>query len=208
VGSWRSEFTVHGPAKDLHSGRHGGGVANPLHAAAALVASLHDADGRIAIDGFYENVDPIEPAADAALAKLSFDEAAYLKAVGAPAAFGEPGFGTLARQWHRPTIEVNGLYGGYQGPGSKTVLPARRTSRSPAASYRARNLRKVAARVRRHLERHCPAGVTLTIDIDEGHGAEPYRVPQIIATSGRPPRHSLKSSARLPISSAWAGACR
>jgi len=171
------EFTVYGPAKDLHSGRHGGGVANPLHAAAALVASLHDADGRIAVDGFYENVDPIEPAADAALSRLSFDEAAYLKAVGAPATFGEPGFGTLARQWHRPTIEVNGLYGGYQGPGSKTVLPSEAHVKITCRLVSRQKPSEVADRVRAHLERHCPAGVTLTIDIDEGHGAEPYRVP-------------------------------
>jgi len=116
-------FTVRGPRKDLHSGRHGGGVANPLHAAAALVASLHDG-GRVAVEGFYDDVEQIEPALLDALDRLPFDESRYLDEIGAPGGFGEPGYGTLARQWYRPTIEVNGLYGGYQGPGSKTVLPS------------------------------------------------------------------------------------
>lgn len=169
------EFTVRGPGKDLHSGRHGGGVANPLHAAAALVSSLHHADGRIAIDGFYDDVDPVEPAAAEALTRLSFDEAAYLSAVGAPAAFGEPGFGTLARQWYRPTIEVNGLYGGYQGPGSKTVLPSEAHVKITCRLVSHQQPDTVLAQVRRHLEHHCPAGVRLTFH-DIEHGAEPYRV--------------------------------
>jgi len=170
------EFTVRGPQKDLHSGRHGGGVANPLHAAAALVASLHDRNGRIAIDGFYDDVDPIEPAAAEALARLTFDEAGYLAAVGAPEAFDEPGFGTLARQWYRPTIEVNGLLGGYQGPGSKTVLPSEAHVKITCRLVPHQKPAEVTARVRRHLERHCPSGVQLTFDIDDAHGAEPYRV--------------------------------
>jgi acetylornithine deacetylase/succinyl-diaminopimelate desuccinylase-like protein len=170
------EFTVRGPHKDLHSGRHGGGVANPLHAAAALVASLHDRDGRIAIDGFYDDVDPIEPAAAEALARLTFDEAGYLAAVGAPQPFGEPDFSTLARQWYRPTIEVNGLWGGYQGPGSKTVLPSEAHVKITCRLVPRQRPADVMARVREHLEQHCPAGVELSIDIGRAHGAEPYRV--------------------------------
>jgi len=147
-------FTVRGPRKDLHSGRHGGGVANPLHAAAALVASLHDG-GRIAVEGFYDEVMPIEPPLLEALDRLPFEEANYLADVGASAAFGEPGYGTLARQWYRPTIEVNGMYGGYQGPGGKTVLPSeahvkitcrlvpdRAVGRTPEHRTRARRPRK------------------------------------------------------------------
>jgi acetylornithine deacetylase/succinyl-diaminopimelate desuccinylase-like protein len=169
------EFSVHGPAKDLHSGRHGGGVANPLHAAATLVASLHDTDGRIAIERFYDDVDAIEPAVAAALARLSFDEAAYLSAVGAPEPFGEPGHSTLARQWYRPTIEVNGLYGGYQGPGSKTVLPREAHVKITCRLVPRQQPDTVLARVRHHLEQHCPAGVRLTFG-DIEHGAEPYRI--------------------------------
>ena len=189
-GMWRAErpslnlsargmaglaFTVRGPAKDLHSGRHGGAVANPLHAAAALVASLHDRDGCIAIEGFYDDVEPIAPQLAESVRRLSFDESEYLAGVGAPAAFGEPGFGTLERQWYRPTIEVNGLYGGYQGPGSKTVLPSEAHVKITCRLVPHQSPDGVIARLRSHLERHCPRGVTLTFE-DDGHGAGPYRV--------------------------------
>jgi acetylornithine deacetylase/succinyl-diaminopimelate desuccinylase-like protein len=167
-------FSVRGPRKDLHSGRHGGAVANPLHAAAALVASLH-ADGRVAVEGFYDGVEPIEPALVAALDRLSFDESRYLSDVGSPAAFGEPGYGTLARQWYRPTVEVNGLYGGYQGPGSKTVLPSEAHAKITCRLVPGQRPADIVAKLRRHLERHCPPGVTLTFEEDE-HGAEAYRV--------------------------------
>jgi acetylornithine deacetylase/succinyl-diaminopimelate desuccinylase-like protein len=167
-------FTVRGPGKDLHSGRHGGGVANPLHAAAALVASLHDA-GRIAVAGFYDDVETIEPALLTALDRLPFDEGRYLEEVGALSPFGEPGFGTLARQWYRPTIEVNGLYGGYQGPGGKTVLPSEAHVKITCRLVPRQQPDHVIAKVRAHLERHCPAGVSLTFET-ESHGSAAYRV--------------------------------
>ncbi|HVB37945.1 MAG TPA: dipeptidase [Vicinamibacterales bacterium] len=167
-------FTVRGPGKDLHSGRHGGGVANPLHAAAELVASLHD-DGRVAVEGFYDDVAPIEPALLTALERLSYDEQQYLSDVGAPAAFGEPGYGTLARQWYRPTLELNGFYGGYQGPGSKTVLPSEAHVKITCRLVPNQDPDDIVEKVRRHLERHCPPGVTLTLE--EGQeGAVAYRV--------------------------------
>jgi acetylornithine deacetylase/succinyl-diaminopimelate desuccinylase-like protein len=167
-------FTVRGPRKDLHSGRHGGGVANPLHAAASLVASLHDG-GRVAVDAFYDDVEPVEPALMTALERLSFDEARYLEDVGAPAAFGEPGYGTLARQWYRPTIEVNGLYGGYQGPGNKTVLPSEAHVKITCRLVPRQRPEDIVAKVRRHLERHRPPGVSLAFE-EDGHGAAAYRV--------------------------------
>jgi acetylornithine deacetylase/succinyl-diaminopimelate desuccinylase-like protein len=167
-------FTVQGPHKDLHSGRHGGGLANPLHAAAELVASLHD-DGRVAVEGFYDDVEAIEPALLKATEQLTFDEKKYLADVGAPAGFGERGYSTLARQWYRPTLEVNGFYGGYQGPGSKTVLPSEAHVKFTCRLVPNQQPDDVMAKVRRHLERHCPPGVTLTVD--GGHdGAVGYRV--------------------------------
>lgn len=168
------EFTVRGAAKDLHSGRHGGGIANPLHAAAALVASLHD-NGRVAVPGFYDDVEPIEPALLESLRRLPFDEAAYVSEVGAPAPFGEPGFGTLARQWFRPTIEVNGLFGGYQGPGSKTVLPGEASVKLTCRLVPRQQPDAIAGLIRRHLEQRCPAGVRLAFSGDS-HGAPAYRV--------------------------------
>jgi acetylornithine deacetylase/succinyl-diaminopimelate desuccinylase-like protein len=169
------DFAVRGAAKDLHSGRHGGGVANPLHAIASMIASLHRDDGRVAVDGFYDDVASLEPAMLESLARLTFDEAAYLRTVGAPAGFGEPGFGTLARQWYRPTLEVNGLYGGYQGPGHKTVLPSEAHAKITCRLVPGQRPEDITAKVRRHLERHCPPGVTLTIDEAE-EGSPAYRV--------------------------------
>jgi acetylornithine deacetylase/succinyl-diaminopimelate desuccinylase-like protein len=168
-------FTVRGPGRDLHSGRHGGGVANPLHAAAQLVASLHDEDGRVAVEGFYDDVEEIDPALSKALEQLTFDERKYLAEVGSPLGFGERGYDMLARQWYRPTLEVNGFYGGYQGPGSKTVLPSEAHVKLTCRLVPDQRPGDVVAKVRRHLERHCPPGVTLTIE--EGHeGAKAYRV--------------------------------
>src|SRR5665213_2413416 len=118
------ELTLTGAGKDLHSGRHGGGVANPLHAMARLIASLHDENGRVAVAGFYDRVRELTQTERADIAALPFDEAAYLAQVGAPATFGEAGYTTLERQWTRPTVEVNGMWGGYEGPGSKTVTPS------------------------------------------------------------------------------------
>ncbi|HEX7023059.1 MAG TPA: dipeptidase [Trueperaceae bacterium] len=168
------ELTLRGPSKDLHSGRHGGGVANPLHALAELMASLHDG-GRVAVEGFYDDVLPPAPEALAALDTLPYDDEAYLAAVGAPAAFGEPGYGTLARQWYRPTLELNGMWGGYQGPGSKTVLPSEAHAKISCRLVPEQDPTKVVARVRAHLERHCPPGVTLRIQSSE-HGAGAYHI--------------------------------
>src|SRR5204862_2630873 len=98
------ECTLTASAKDLHSGRHGGAVANPLHAMARLIASLHQPDGRVAVAGFYDRVRELSPAERAEIAALPFDEAAYLTQVGAAAAVGEPGYSTMERQWTRPTI--------------------------------------------------------------------------------------------------------
>jgi len=167
-------FTVRGPHHDLHSGRHGGGVANPLHAAAELVASLHD-NGRVAVEGFYDDVEDIEPALSKALERLMFDEKKYLVEIGAPVGFGEPGYGMLARQWYRPTLEVNGLYGGYQGPGNKTVLPSEAHVKLTCRLVPNQRPDDVLAKVRRHLERRCPPCVSLTIK-EGNEGAEAYRV--------------------------------
>jgi len=165
------ELTVRGPRNDLHSGRHGGGVANPLHAAAALIASLHDG-GRVAVEGFYTDVEAPEPALSMALERLPFDESRYLAEVGSPAVFGEPGFGTLARQWYRPTLEVNGLYGGYQGTGSKTVLPSEAQAKITCRLVPQQRPDDIVNKVQRHLERHCPLGVSLSIE--SGHGTSAY----------------------------------
>jgi acetylornithine deacetylase/succinyl-diaminopimelate desuccinylase-like protein len=170
------EVTLTGPGKDLHSGRHGGGVANPLHAMARLVASLHTPDGRVAVEGFYDAVRELTTAERAEIAALPFDEGAYLAQVGAEATFGEPGYTTLERQWTRPTLEVNGMWGGYEGPGSKTVIPSEAHAKITCRLVRDQVPGDVVAQVVRHLERHAPPGTRLEIQPGD-HGARPYHIP-------------------------------
>ena len=170
------EFTLTGPGKDLHSGRHGGGVANPLHAMAQLIAGLHAADGRVAVARFYDSVSALTPAERAEIAALPFDESAYLSQVGASATFGEPGYTTLERQWARPTLEVNGMWGGYEGPGSKTVLPTEAHAKITCRLVPDQDPHDIIERIVRHLESHVPPGTRLAI-LPGDHGARPYRIP-------------------------------
>ena len=169
------ELSLQGPGKDLHSGRHGGSVANPLHAMARLIASLHQPDGRVAVAGFYDGVRELSPAEREEIARLPFDESAYLAQVGAAAAVGEPGYSTLERQWTRPTLEVNGLWGGYQGPGSKTVVPSEAHAKISCRLVPDQDPDDVVALVVRHLERHVPPGTRLTAAAGE-HGARPAHI--------------------------------
>jgi acetylornithine deacetylase/succinyl-diaminopimelate desuccinylase-like protein len=164
------ELTITGASKDLHSGRHGGGVANPLHAMARLIASLHEPSGRIAVSGFYDSVRELTQAERADIAALPFDEARYLAQVGAPSAFGEPGYSTLERQWTRPTLEINGMWGGYEGPGQKTVTPSEAHAKITCRLVPDQDPKHVMALVARHLEAHLPAGTRLSISPAD-HGA-------------------------------------
>jgi acetylornithine deacetylase/succinyl-diaminopimelate desuccinylase-like protein len=169
------EVTVTGPAKDLHSGRHGGSVPNPLHALATLIASLHQPDGRVAVAGFYDRVRELSPAERAEIAALPFDEAAYLDQVGARSAVGEAGYSTLERQWTRPTLEVNGMWGGYQGPGQKTIVPSAAHAKITCRLVPDQDPDEIVALVARHLEGHVPQGVQLTIGVGD-HGARAFHV--------------------------------
>jgi acetylornithine deacetylase/succinyl-diaminopimelate desuccinylase-like protein len=120
-----AEVTLTGPARDLHSGSFGGGVPNPLHAMAALLAGLHDDAGRVTLPRFYDRVLPLSEEERELFARLPFDEQDWLTEAGqSGAAYGEAGFTTLERIWARPTAEVNGMWGGHTGPGGKTIIPA------------------------------------------------------------------------------------
>ena len=120
-----AEVTLTGPVRDLHSGSFGGGVPNPLHAMAALLAGLHDDAGRVTLPRFYNSVLPLSAQERELFARLPFDEKEWLADAGqSGAAYGEEGFTTLERIWARPTAEVNGMWGGHTGPGGKTIIPA------------------------------------------------------------------------------------
>jgi acetylornithine deacetylase/succinyl-diaminopimelate desuccinylase-like protein len=118
------EVAVHGPSEDLHSGYYGGLVRNPIEALAVIIASLKDADGRVTVPGFYDGVDEFDHAVLAELRALPYDEAREAEMLGVPALAGERGRFPLERMWRRPTMECNGIWGGYSGPGSKTIVPS------------------------------------------------------------------------------------
>ncbi len=118
------ELRIHGPNRDLHSGGFGGTLANPANVLAALLASLHDGAGRVNIPDFYNDVAELDPAERAQLAALPLDEAAYAAQLGAPHVCGEPGYTTNERRWVRPTLDVNGIYGGYMREGANTIIPS------------------------------------------------------------------------------------
>ena len=169
------DVEVRGPRTDLHSGRHGGSVQNPLHAIAALLAGLHREDGAVAVEGFYDGVRAPSASERRDIAALSFDEEGYRAAVGVPALFGEGGYNTLERQWLRPTLEVNGLYGGYQGAGSKTVIPSTAHAKITCRLVPGQRPEEVLRAVTRHLETHAPPGVTVRVTPHAG-AAPAYRI--------------------------------
>ena len=123
-GMMYAQIDVFGPRQDLHSGGYGGTIHNPATVLAAIVAGLHDRDGAIALPGFYDAVRPIDAEERAESARLPFDESAYMAEMGVDALYGEAGYTTLERRGLRPTLDVNGIWGGFQGEGAKTIIPA------------------------------------------------------------------------------------
>ena len=170
------EMRVAGPRRDLHSGRFGGAVHNPAQVLCDLVSGLHDAAGRVAVAGFYDEVRELSQAERDAIAALAYDERAYLTQVGAPSAFGEPGYTTLERQWARPTLEVNGMWGGYQGPGQKTVIPREAHAKITCRLVPDQRPDEVLARVAHHLEMHVPSGARLSLSLAD-HGSRATHIP-------------------------------
>jgi acetylornithine deacetylase/succinyl-diaminopimelate desuccinylase-like protein len=163
------ELTVRGANRDLHSGTYGGAVANPLNALATILASLKDADGRIQIEGFYDAVRPLEDWERSEFAKLPFSEQAFQSDLGVNALCGEAGYTTLERKWARPTCDVNGIFGGYEGPGPKTVLPCRGGAKLSFRLVPDQDPVRIGELFRQHVERVCPPGVT--VEIQTHHGA-------------------------------------
>ncbi len=167
------EVILRGPKGDLHSGLFGGAVANPAAAIALLVASLHTLDGTVNIEGFYDTVRPLEKWEREMWATLpGVAEADFLSVTGSPGLYGEPGYSSAERTWARPTAEVNGIGGGYQGEGSKTVLPAEAFAKLSFRLVPDQCPKDIIAKVQQHLEKHCPPGVTL--EFCPGHDGQPY----------------------------------
>ena len=163
------ELLTEGANIDLHSGTYGGAVANPLNALCEMIASLKDSEGRIQVAGFYDDVRPLEDWEREAWAKLPFDEAKYQKGLGVVGLFGEKGYTTLERSWARPTCDVHGLWGGYAGPGPKTVLPRKAGAKFSFRLVPNQDPKRVVELVKAHLKAVCPPGITYKLI--EQHGA-------------------------------------
>jgi len=166
------ELVVTGPASDLHSGRHGGAVQNPNHALASIVASLHDPEGRVAVPGFYDDVDELAPADREALERVPFDEEAYRRSVGAPELHGEPGRSTIERLWARPTLEVNELRGG----GAFTVIPREARAYVTCRLVPRQDPAHVFAAIAAHVADVAPPGVVAAVE-EQPAAVPAYTIP-------------------------------
>lgn len=167
------EINVQGAQGDLHSGMYGGAVVNPAMALARILTTMHDADGRIAIPGFYDDVRPFPDHVRAAMRELPFSDAQLMHEVGVTALGGEAGYTTLERLWTRPTCEVNGLLSGYTGEGAKTVLPAKSMAKVSFRLVPDQDPAVIAALVDAHVQRVAPPGVSVTVEYL--HGGRPWR---------------------------------
>ena len=171
------EVKVTGAARDLHSGMHGGGIANPIHALSLIISSMKDKDGKITVDGFYDDVVNLTVEDRREIAKVSFYEEDYRKSVGAPEAFGEIGYTIPESRWARPTLELNGIWGGYQGKGTKTVLPSEASAKITCRLVADQKPAKIYELLKSHIEANIPTGVTVSVDQLPGN-ANPFLVPK------------------------------
>lgn len=169
------EMRVQTASQDLHSGRYGGIVANPLHVLSQLIASLHDAQGHIAAHGFYDGIAEPTNVERAEIAAIPFDEIAAFDAIGAQPV-GEHTYSTLERLWMRPTVDVNGMWGGYTGAGSKTVIPNEAFAKLTMRLVPGQDPQTAKAAVVAHLRAQLPPYAQLDIYGDRGHGGA-YAVP-------------------------------
>jgi acetylornithine deacetylase/succinyl-diaminopimelate desuccinylase-like protein len=163
-----SEITISGPSRDLHSGLYGGPALNPLRVLSEILAALHDERGRVAIPGFYDDVRTPSPAELEVWRKLGFDADAFLGAVGLSEPAGEEGFGVIEQLWSRPTAEINGIVGGYGGPGTKTVIPAHAIAKLSFRLVPGQEPQKILDRLHRFVEAQLPPDASVSFAHEGG----------------------------------------
>jgi acetylornithine deacetylase/succinyl-diaminopimelate desuccinylase-like protein len=168
------EIRLRGPAADLHSGIFGGSVANPATELSRILGKLHDDTGRITVNGFYDKVLPVEDWERQLWSSLPFTEQNWLETTGSPVLAGEKGYSFLERVWARPTAEVNGLSGGYQGEGPKTIIPSKATAKLSFRLVPDQDPSELKSAITDFLMRECPESVA--IDIIPQHEGKPYLV--------------------------------
>ena len=201
------EVTLTGPERDLHSGVYGGGIENPINALCKMIADLHDENHRVTLEGFYDTVRELSDEEREGFRALPFDEQAWLKEAGAPATKTERGFSTLEGISARPTLDVNGMWGGYLGEGAKTVLPSQASAKISCRLVPDQMPDDITEKLRRHFAKHVPE--TMTLDFKDLHGGHAAIVdtnsPAIKAAAtameavfGRPP-YFTREGGSIPV---------
>jgi acetylornithine deacetylase/succinyl-diaminopimelate desuccinylase-like protein len=206
-GLMYAQIDVVGAEKDLHSGGYGGVVQNPANALASILAGLKGPDGRVRIPGFYDDVVTLSEADRAAVAALPFDEEAYLRHLGLPALVGEVGYTTLERRGTRPTLDVNGLWGGFQGEGSKTIIPAHAHAKVSCRLVADQDPDRIFEAFRAYVEEIAPPGVSTTVRLlgsglpsltSTDHPATQAAARALEATFGRAPLY-IREGGSIPV---------
>lgn len=207
-GMCGGQIDVYGASTDLHSGIFGGAAQNPLAALAHILAALRDPDGRVLVDGFYDDVVELTPAERKAIADVPFDGEALRARLGIPALAGERGYTALERMWARPTLDVNGMWGGFQGGGSKTVLPAEAHAKITCRLVANQDPSKILELLAAHIQKVTPAGVRVEFKPMPGT-AFPYSMPLdhpvneaikrvLTAVYGKPPYY-IRMGGSVPV---------
>ncbi len=205
------EIEVKGPSHDLHSGIFGGAVANPANVLASMLANVHNADGAITIPGFYDKVRELSYEERAKINEATYNETDYKASLGVSALHGENGYSTLERTGIRPTFDICGIWSGYTGEGTKTVLPAVAKAKISSRLVPNQSYAEMAALVKDFFEQNMPEGVTVTVK--DLHGGDPYECPAdfvplkaaeqaLFKIFGKPAVH-LRSGGSIPIISTF-----
>ena len=202
------EIELKGPDADLHSGVFGGAVQNPIHALVTLLGSMRGADGRILVDGFYDQVRDFSQAERKQIAGIPFDKPAYMARLGVTDLFGEAGFSPREQTWIRPTLEINGIWGGFTEQGTKTVLPSRAFAKITCRLVPDQSPPEISAALSAHVERHLPPGVTAKVRpeksfalpylISPDHPANSKAAKVLDKVYGRPP-YFVRTGGSIPI---------
>jgi acetylornithine deacetylase/succinyl-diaminopimelate desuccinylase-like protein len=211
-GICAAEIHVRGPVQDVHSGQHGGAIENPINALAAIIAALKGPDGRIRIPGFYDDVVTLAEVDREALAALPFDEERYRADLDVPALVGETGWTTLERRGARPTLDVNGIWGGFQGEGSKTIIPGRASAKVTCRLVANQDPDRIFTLLREHVLAIASPGVR--VDVVSLGGGRPTLTPTdhpatrayaraLEATFGRAPLY-IREGGSVPVAASFA----
>jgi len=170
------QMDITGADHDVHSGTYGGTFMNPATALARLIHSMHSPDGKVLVNGFYDQVRTLSDKERSQIAEVPYDESYYKAELGIDDLFGEPGYSTYERAWTRPTLEVNGIYSGFQDEGVKTVIPSSAHAKFSCRLVPDQDPKTILSLVEDHIRRHAPKGISVSIH-PESSGAYPYIIP-------------------------------